>query len=182
MAKFFNTLTKDQKIFIRRQKLFFTATAPTQGRINLSPKGMDTLRILDDNTIAYLDLTGSGNETAAHITQTGRMTIMLCAFEGAPLILRLYGQGEVILPQDQRWPSLIKQFELIPGTRQIIKLNIDTIQTSCGYSVPFYQYTGERDTLVRWAEKKGPQGLLAYHKEKNQQSIDGAEIPLDYLD
>lgn len=180
MAKFFDALSTEQKYFIRRQHLFFTASAPQQGRINLSPKGMDTLRILDDNTVAYLDLTGSGNETAAHLSENGRMTIMLCAFEGEPLILRLYGRGEVILPQDPQWNDVITHFDVISGTRQIIKLNIESVQTSCGFGVPLFEYTGERDTLVKWAEKKGDAGLLKYQREKNQRSIDGAEIPIDY--
>jgi hypothetical protein len=180
MAKFFDSLTNDQKNFIRRQKIFFTATAPQQGRVNLSPKGMDTLRILDGNTVAYLDLTGSGNETAAHISENGRLTIMMCAFEGAPLILRLYGRGEVILPQDPQWTAYMKHFEPIPGMRQIIRLDVESVQTSCGFGVPLFDYTGERDTLVDWAAKKGPEGIFKYHQEKNQRSIDGTEIPIEY--
>lgn len=180
MSKFFSALTADQQQFIHQQHMFFTSTAPQQGRINLSPKGMDTLRIIDPHTVAYLDLTGSGNETAAHISENGRLTIMMCAFEGEPLILRLYGSGEVILPQDPQWPMMSTLFEMIPGTRQIIVLHIESVQTSCGFSVPFYEFVGERDTLVKWAQKKGETGLLNYRREKNQRSIDGASIPFDY--
>lgn len=180
MAKFFQALTAEQKQFIGRQHLFFTATAPATGRINLSPKGMDTLRIIDDKTIAYQDLTGSGNETAAHISENGRMTIMFCAFEGEPLILRLYGKGEVVLPRDPQWEMLSTLFDELPGTRQIIQLNIESVQTSCGFGVPLYKFAGDRDTLVKWAWKKGDQGLSRYRREKNRQSIDGIKIPFDY--
>ena len=180
MAKFFNQLNDAHIAFIQQQKLFFTATAAQSGRINLSPKGMDTLRILNPNTVAYLDLTGSGNETAAHIAENGRITIMFCSFDEDPLILRLYGRGEVITPNNQQWHSHIKLFKPLPGTRQIIAQRIDSVQTSCGYAVPLYQYEGERDTLARWAEKKGEQGIRKYWEERNQSSIDG--LPTHLLD
>lgn len=180
MAKFFQALTDDLQTFISGQKIFFTATAPETGRINLSPKGMDTFRIIDKTRICYLDLTGSGNETAAHILQNGRLTIMFCAFEGEPLILRLYGRGEVITPDSPQWELLIPLFEALPGTRQIILLNIESLQSSCGFSVPLYQFVGERDTLLQWANKKGETGLDQYRQEKNTTSIDGIEIPVRY--
>jgi hypothetical protein len=173
MAKFYEQLKDTHVEFIQQQKLFFTATAPESGRINLSPKGMDTLRILDANTVAYLDLTGSGNETAAHIADNGRMTMMFCSFADNPLILRLYGQGEVITPKHPRWQTLLHEFQPMPGMRQIILLHIDSVQTSCGYAVPLYSYEGERETLARWAEKKGENGIRQYWKERNQNSIDG---------
>ena len=180
MAKFFNQLNDTHIAFIQRQKLFFTATAPQSGRINLSPKGMDTLRILNADKVAYLDLTGSGNETAAHVAENSRITIMFCSFDENPLILRLYGRGEVITPNNQQWQSDIKLFTPLPGARQIIALHIDSVQTSCGYAVPLYRYEGERDTLARWAEKKGEQGIRQYWEERNQSSIDG--LPTHLLD
>ncbi|MES2407036.1 MAG: pyridoxamine 5'-phosphate oxidase family protein [Pseudomonadota bacterium] len=173
MAKFYPALTEQHLHFIRCQHIFFTATAPVAGRINLSPKGMDSLRILGPNRVAYLDLTGSGNETAAHVLENGRMTLMFCSFDADPLILRLYGQGRAVQPRDADWSQLRSHFPALPGERQIIELDIDSVQTSCGYAVPQYVYTGERDTLARWAEKKGPSGILEYWREKNQTSIDG---------
>jgi hypothetical protein len=123
--------------------------------------------------VAYLDLTGSGNETAAHLKHDGRMTMMWCSFDVDPLILRLYGRGRAVRRQDAEWGALRKQFPDLPGERQIIMLDIDSVQTSCGYAVPMYDSRGERDTLARWAEKKGGVGLLQYWREKNQVSIDG---------
>lgn len=173
MAKFYPALTEQQQLFIRSQKIFFTASAPQHGRINLSPKGMDSLRILSQNRVAYLDLTGSGNESAAHLLENGRMTLMFCSFDEAPLILRLYGTGRAIQPCSADWNALRTQFHDLPAERQIIELNVDSVQTSCGYAVPQYVYAGERGTLARWAEKKGTQGLLEYWREKNRMSIDG---------
>ena len=143
-------------------------------------KGMDTFRVLDNTTVAYLDLTGSGNETAAHIGENGRMTIMFCSFAENPLILRLYGHGEVITPNHTQWQSHVKAFNPMPGMRQIIAMHIDSLQTSCGYAVPLYNYEGERDTLARWAEKKGEDGIRQYWQERNQNSIDG--LPTHLLD
>lgn len=180
MAKFYPALTEQHLLFIRRQHIFFTATAPVDGRINLSPKGLDSLRILGPNRVAYLDLTGSGNETAAHVLENGRMTLMFCSFDADPLILRLYGQGRAVQPRDAEWSALRTHFPVLPAERQIIELDIESVQTSCGYAVPQYVYTGERDTLARWAEKKGPNGLLEYWREKNQTSIDG--LPSALLD
>jgi hypothetical protein len=151
MARFYPALEDRHRDFIAAQKLFFTATAPADGRINLSPKGMDSLRILDPRRVAYLDLTGSGNETAAHLRHDGRMTLMFCSFDA----------------------ELRRHFPALPGERQLIVLDIDSVQTSCGYAVPLYDYRGGRDTLARWAEKKGPTGLLDYWREKNTVSIDG---------
>ena len=173
MAKFYPALDDKLKAFIARQHLFFVATAPNDGRINLSPKGLDGLRVLDDKRVAYLDLTGSGNETAAHLLADGRMTLMFCAFEGDPLILRLYGRGRTVRPADSEWATLAPLFPTLPGTRQIILLEIESLQTSCGAGVPLYEYQGERQELVRWAEKKGEQGVRDYQHEKNRVSIDG---------
>lgn len=173
MAKFYTELNESLMQFIAEQKMFFTATAPTQGRVNLSPKGIDTFRCLDPHMVAYLDLTGSGNETAAHLHENGRMTIMFCSFSAQPLILRLYGHGRAIRPQHKEWNVLYPHFDPLPGKRQIVLLHVDAAQTSCGYGVPLYDFKAERETLVKWADKKGDAGILQYWQEKNQKSIDG---------
>ena len=173
MAKFYPSLEARHAEFIRAQHVFFTASGGAGGRINLSPKGMDSLRILDPKRVAYMDLTGSGNETAAHLRHDGRLTLMFCSFAGDPLILRLYGRGRAVHRRDAEWPALRRHFPSLPGERQIVTLDIEAVQTSCGYAVPLYDYRGERDTLERWAEKKGPAGLLEYWREKNRVSIDG---------
>jgi hypothetical protein len=180
MANFCEQLNTSHIEFIQQQKMFFTATAPQAGRVNVSPKGMDTFRILDENCVAYLDLTGSGNETAAHIADNGRLTIMFCSFDADPLILRLYGHGKVITPKHPQWQQTLQAFQPVVGMRQIILLNIDSVQTSCGFAVPLYSYEGERDTLVNWAKKKGDEGLHQYWKDRNQTSIDG--LPTRLLD
>ena len=173
MARFYPALEAKHRDFIAAQKLFFTATGTASSRLNLSPKGMDSLRVIADSRVAYLDLTGSGNETAAHLKNDGRMTLMWCSFDAHPLILRLYGRGRAVRRQDAEWATLRPHFAVLPGERQLIVLDIESVQTSCGYAVPMYTYNGERDTLARWAEKKGPVGLIAYWREKNQVSIDG---------
>lgn len=173
MARFYPVLEDSHRTFIQVQPIFFTATAPHEGRINLSPKGMDSFRILSPRRVAYLDLTGSGNETAAHLRENGRFTLMFCSFTADPLILRLYGRGRVIPRQDTEWAKVRTAFPDLPGERQIVLMDIDSVQTSCGYAVPLMNPAGERDTLARWAEKKGPAGLLDYWRDKNQISIDG---------
>ena len=173
MARFYSSLEEKHRDFIAAQKLFFTASGTADSRLNLSPKGMDSLRVLSDARVAYLDLTGSGNETAAHLKHDGRMTMMWCSFDAEPLILRIYGRGRVVRRQDAEWGELRRHFTPLPGERQFIVLDIESVQTSCGYAVPMYTYAGERDTLARWAEKKGAVGLLDYWREKNQVSIDG---------
>ena len=178
MAKFYNKLNESLRDFIAQQKIFLTASAPEQGRVNLSPKGIDTLRCLSDEAVAYLDLTGSGNETSAHLIENGRMTMMFCSFTEKPLILRLYGQGSVIRRRNPAWEELYPLFNSLPGERQIILLNIDSVQTSCGFGVPLYEYQGERETLLHWAEKKGEQGIYDYWQQKNQVSIDGLQTKL----
>jgi Pyridoxamine 5'-phosphate oxidase len=174
MSKFYTELTDELIDFIGRQKIFFTATAPEQGRINLSPKGMDTFRCLSRHHVAYLDLTGSGNETAAHLRESGRMTVMLCSFEEDPLILRLYGKGEVIDPRHSLWAELNGEFPPIPGQRQIIMMAIESLQTSCGYAVPTGELA-ERPKLAKWAATKGQVGLEKYWQQKNRHSIDGLD-------
>ena len=180
MGKFYDHLTPDLRAFIGAQKMFFVATAPLDpaGHINLSPKGLDCFRVFSDKQVAYLDLTGSGNETSAHVEENGRITFMFCAFDGPPNILRVYGRGRTILPGTEQWASLIAHFRHYPGTRQIILADVDRVMTSCGFAVPFYDFRGDRDTLPRWAEKKGPEALAAYRREKNARSIDGLPTPL----
>lgn len=178
MARFYPALAAKHRDFIAAQRLFFTASTADASRINLSPKGMDSLRVVGDNCVAYLDLTGSGNETAAHLKHDGRLTLMFCSFDTDPRILRLYGRGRVIRRQDAGWAEWRAHFPILPAERQIIVLDIDSVQTSCGYGVPQYVYRGERDVLVRWAEKKGMPGLLDYWRDKNQVSIDGLSTGL----
>lgn len=173
MGKLYTQLTDDLADFIRRQKLFFVGTAADDGRVNVSPKGMDTLRVVTENRVVWLNLTGSGNETAAHLRDNDRITLMFCAFEGDPLILRLYGHARIFHPRDAEWGSLIPLFPTIPGARQIIDMSLDLVQTSCGFGVPFFEFKAERDQLEKWAEKKGPEGIRQYWQEKNQTSLDG---------
>ncbi len=173
MAKFYSALSDTLMDFIRAQRLFFTASAASVGRINLSPKGLQSFCILSPTRVAYLDLTGSGIETAAHLLADGRLTLMFCSLDDAPLILRLYGRGSLLRPEDADWDSVYRLFPTIPGARQIIILDIDSIQTSCGFGIPRYTYRGERDELVTWAVKKGTEGLRQYRTEKNRLSIDG---------
>ena len=174
MAKFYARLDEQLRGFIGEQRMFFTATAPVEGRINLSPKGMDTFRCLDGGRrVAYLDLTGSGNETAAHLSENGRMTVMFCSFSESPLILRVYGRGRVVLPGDEEWAELRPHFPTLPGERQIVLLEVESAQTSCGFAVPVYELKEERQMLVEWSLKKGEDGIRDYRREKNQVSIDG---------
>jgi hypothetical protein len=178
MPKFADKLDEKLKKFIAKQKMFFTATAPEGGRINLSPKGIDTFRVIDDNTVGYLDLTGSGNETSAHVQENGRMTIMFCSFTKTPLILRLYGNGEVVRTQDEKWNNLSDKFTHFHGERQIILLNIKSLQTSCGYGVPIYELQSERDTLLDWCDARDDEKIKDYWRANNLKSIDGQPINL----
>ncbi len=173
MAKFYEALTPELMAFIRKQHLFFVATAAPAARINLSPKGLDSLRVLDDHTLAYLDLTGSSAETAAHLRADPRMTMMFCGFAADALLLRVYGQGEGILPGEPRWAALRPLFPQHPGARQIVVMEVESAQTSCGAGVPLMGYAGERGTLTEWARKKGEDGMAEYRREKNARSIDG---------
>jgi hypothetical protein len=177
MAKQFPEISPALQEFILRQRVFFTASAAATGRVNVSPRGTDLLRVLGPKAVAYLDLTGSGNETAAHLRATGRLTLMLCAFEGAPMILRLYGAGRVLRRGGANYARLLaaEYGGVEPlGARQMIRLDIDLVQTSCGFGVPLFDHAGERPTLARWAEAKERQeGLEAYRRQKNTRSIDG---------
>ena len=173
MAKRFESLSDEHIRFLAEQKIFFVGTAAADSRVNVSPKGMDTLRVIDSRRIVWLNVTGSGNETAAHVLLQPRMTLMFCAFEGPPLILRIYGKSKVVHRSDAEWEVLYARFNPLPGARQIFDLSIDLVQTSCGAGVPYYQYSGERLELIEWSRKKGEDGLRQYWLEKNQLSIDG---------
>jgi len=175
MSKVFDHIDDNLARLIGAQRMFFVATAPLDpnGHVNLSPKGLASFRIIDPHTVAYLDLTGSGIETVAHIRENGRMVLLFCTFEGPPKILRLYGRGEAVERSDPRFANLLKLFPATPGTRSIIVVALDRIADSCGYAVPRYRYEGERSQLIDWAEKKGPSGLDEYRAQHNRSSIDG---------
>ncbi len=172
MGDRFGALEAKHVAFIDAQRVFFVGTAGAEGRVNVSPKGMDSLRVIDPNRIVWLNLTGSGNETAAHVLENDRMTIMWCAFEGKPLILRAYGVARVVHPRDEKWETYTELFGEVPGARQYFELDVDLVQTSCGFGVPLYDYVEERETLTKWAVTKGPDGVAAYWEAKNQASLD----------
>jgi hypothetical protein len=175
MGKVFETLDDDLRAFIARQHLFFVATAPlsADGHVNLSPKGLDTFRVLGPTTVAYLDLTGSGVETVAHLRENGRLTVMFCACEGRPRILRLYGRGRAVEPGDAEWPAVSSEFPAVPGVRSVVVLEVERIADSCGYGVPRFEFVADRPQLADWCERKGPEGVRAYQARKNRSSIDG---------
>ena len=182
MAKQFDALTDDLRRFIQKQQIFFTASATADSRVNISPRETGALRIIDDNTVVYLDRTGSGNETAAHMLADGRMTIMFCAFAGPPRIMRLYGRGQSIQWDSPEFRQIIEAHYdgTVPlGARQIMKLSFDLVQTSCGYGVPLFDYVGERDAIDNWHDNKGPEGLAAYWKDNNLSSMDGLPTGLN---
>jgi hypothetical protein len=166
------SITPPLAAFIGAQHMFFVATAPLdgEGHVNLSPKGLDTLRVLDGSTVAYLDLTGSGAETVAHVRENGRITLMWCAFEGAPRIVRVHGRGEIVALDD---PRVVGRFDEIPGARAVVIVHAERVSDSCGYSVPLYSYEGQRSKLIEWADHRGPDGLVEYRNKKNARSIDG---------
>jgi hypothetical protein len=180
MGKVFDSITDDLRIFIEKQVMFFVATAPlsAEGHVNLSPKGLDCFRILSPLQVAYLDVTGSGNETAAHVTENRRITFLFCAFAGPPMIVRLHGTGRVVQPNMPEWETLRGHFTQHPGTRQIFVADLNRVSTSCGFAVPRMDFVEQRDTLIRWAEKKGKDDLAQYRAEKNAHSIDGLFAPL----
>ncbi|GIK40535.1 MAG: pyridoxamine 5'-phosphate oxidase [Chloroflexota bacterium] len=178
MAKFYPELTEKLQEFIMAQPMFFVATAPVEGRINLSPKGMDTFRCFDHKTVAYLDLVGSGNETAAHISENGRLTMMFCSFDEKPLVVRLSGQGRIIHRRDVAWGELYPRFEPYPNARQIIVLDIALVQTSCGFGVPVFEFKRRRTNMAEEAEQRGEAGLVRYQRQYNQKSIDGLPTKL----
>ena len=161
------------KDVVEKQKMFFVGTAGVEGRVNVSPKGMDTLRVINAKQVVWLNLTGSGNETAAHVLECTRITLMVCAFEGNPLIVRLYGKARMIYPHDEEWGTYHSQFPSIPGARQMFFVDIEMVATSCGMGVPCYEFVAERKNLAHWAENKGSAGLEKYWHDHNQYSIDG---------
>jgi hypothetical protein len=178
MAKFFEHIEPAHAAFIKQQHIFFTASAAANGRVNVSPRGADAFRVVGPNLVAYLDETGSGNETAAHLRASGRLTIMFCGFENVPMILRLYGCGRSLQRGTPEYAAMLGAAfgnHEQPGARQIICLEVELVQTSCGYGVPLFDYKEDRPTLRRWAENKGEAGVAAYHQEKNVRSIDGFE-------
>ena len=174
MGKTYTEIDASLAAFIAKQHVFFVATAPasTDGHINLSPKGLDTFAILDPKTVAYLDLTGSGIETVAHLRENGRIVILFCSFEGAPKILRLHGRGEAVEPGDPRFDALRPKFPALCGLRTVIRVALERIADSCGYGVPLYRFEGHRSQLLEWAERKGPRGIEDYRAEHNRSSID----------
>jgi hypothetical protein len=180
MAKVLPEIDKELAEWIAAQPLFFVASAPLsgEGHVNLSPRGLDSLRVLGPHEVAFYDLVGSGNETAAHLAENGRITLMLCAFEGAPRIIRLYGRGEVVRPGDARWDELRHHFgDTLPTARQVIRVEVARVQSSCGFGVPRMALQGQRDELIKWAEMKGPQALDIYQRHNNAHSIDGLPAP-----
>jgi len=175
MAKVLDGLDDELIAWIEQQHVFFVASAPAgpDGHVNLSPKGYDSFRVIDERTVAYLDLTGSGAETIAHLRENGRITIMFCAFDGPPRILRLYGTGEVLLRGTPGYAELAPRFDDRPGARAIIRTTVERLSSSCGYSVPFMEHRDERPTLEQWARRKDDDQLVAYRATKNVVSIDG---------
>jgi hypothetical protein len=175
MGKGFDGLDDALREFIAAQPLFFVATAPlsAEGHVNLSPKGLDTIRVLGPRRVAYLDLTGSGVETVAHLRENGRITLMFCALSGPPRVLRLYGRGRAVEPGDEGWEGLAGQFPGHPGVRSVVVVELERVATSCGFGVPRFEYVGQRDQLPAWAGSKGADGIARYQERVNRQSIDG---------
>ncbi len=179
MAEFFDHISDKLADFIKEQPMFFTASACATGRINLSPKGMDTFRVLGPKLVGYLDLSGSGNETAAHIKNDGRLTFMFNSFSRNALILRLYGKGRVVRPHHEAYAGLAPHFPVLPGARQIILMDVESVQTSCGYAVPEMELKAERPTLIKWTTNKGEELIKDYQQQKNLISIDGFDTGLN---
>jgi hypothetical protein len=175
MAVRFESINKEHRVFIEKQKMFVIGSAGAEGFINVSPKGMDSFRILDDKTVIWLNYTGSGNETSAHVQENGRMTIMFNSFDKAPMIMKLYGQAEVFHDAHKDWGELIAHFPKIEGARQVFKLNVELLLTSCGYAVPKYEFVEERKTLEKWVDKKGQEGIKEYWQENNLETLDGVK-------
>lgn len=173
MGQQYDALSDKLTSFLGAQRIFFVGTAAQSGRVNVSPKGMSSLRVLSPNRVLWLNVTGSGNETAAHLLSSTRMTIMFCAFEGSPMILRLYGNARAVHRGDADWDEFYAHFEALPGARQVFDLHVDLVQTSCGMAVPFFGYRAEREQLQDWAKKKGEAGIVQYWEDKNQLSLDG---------
>lgn len=175
MAVKFDKINKEHIAFIEKQKMFVIGSAGADGFINVSPKGMDTFKIIDDNTVVWLNFTGSGNETSAHVQENGRMTIMFNSYDKAPMILKLYGTATVIHEKDERWEEMTAHFEPHLGTRQFFEMHVELVLTSCGYAVPQYEFIKERDTLKKWSEKKSRDGIREYWEENNVFTLNGEE-------
>jgi hypothetical protein len=175
MGKVFDGIDEKLAAWIAAQRMFFVATAPRgdAGHVNLSPKGLDSFLVLNPQSVAYLDLVGSGAETIAHLRENGRITLMFCAFEGLPRIVRLYGRGEVLEPGDADFAPLAARFSRYPSTRSVIRIALSRIADSCGYGVPLMEFKGDRSHVADWAERKGAEGLRRYQVEKNRESLDG---------
>jgi len=175
MGNVYTEITTDLTSWVQKQRVFFVATAPiaAEGHVNCSPKGLDSLRVLDPQTVAYADLTGSGAETVAHIRENGRIVLMFCAFEGPPKIVRFHGTGETVLPGTTLWNQLAPKMSLRPSTRAIILVKVTRVSDSCGYGVPVMEFVEDRDVIDRWVQTKGVENLSAYRREKNANSIDG---------
>ncbi|MDQ6953187.1 MAG: pyridoxamine 5'-phosphate oxidase family protein [Mariprofundaceae bacterium] len=182
MGEKYTSIPEKQIQFMAKQRMYFIGTATSDSRVNISPKGMDSFRVLSPNHVLWLNVTGSGNESAAHLQQNNRMTIMFCSFEKVPLILRLYGKARTILTSDDDWDEYYGHFEPLAGARQIFDVSVDLVHTSCGYGVPLYDFVGQRPTLNKWAEKKGEQGIKDYWQEKNSLSLDDEPIIIAGLD
>ena len=181
MAKFYDTITDELVQFIGRQHLFFVATAAADGHVNVSPKGLDAFRVLGPNRVAWLNGTGSGNETAAHLAALNRLTLLFCSFEDKPWILRLYGTARTVQPGDPDFDELAALFPPLLGARQVFDVSVESCMTACGFGVPLFDYVGQRDLMPQWARRKGPEGLRAYQRAHNAVSIDGldAHLPAD---
>lgn len=179
MAKQYPSFSDDHRKFVSEQHLFFVATATAEGRVNLSPKGGDSLRILGDNRLIWRNITGSGNETAGHLLESDRMTVMWCGFETRPLILRAYGTARAVHDGDADWAELDAHFPAHDGARQVFDMAVDVVQNSCGFQVPYFDYKEERPTLSSWTEGKGRDGVKAYWAEKNRETIDGHKTGID---
>ena len=175
MGKTYPVIDDALRKFIQDQHVFFVGSAPLggDGHVNVSPKGLDTLCVLGQTTVAYLDLTGSGIETVAHVKENGRIVLMLCAFEGLPKVLRLYGRGRVVEPRQAEYSELLARFRRQEGARSIVLVELSKITLSCGYGVPLLKYEGERAELDAWAQRKGVEGLNAYREKNNGKSVDG---------
>jgi len=173
MAEKFDSINQEHIDFIKKQHLFFIGTAGAEGFINVSPKGMDTLKVIAPNKVIWLNHTGSGNESSAHVQENGRMTIMFCSFDKKPLILKLYGDAKVIHPRDKAWDEMTEHFDIFVGARQFFEIDITLVLTSCGFGVPKYKYIGERNGLIKWADNAGKDGMKKYWEEKNQVTLDG---------
>ena len=173
MADYFPSINANHRSFIDNQQIFFVASADSDGRINLSPKGQTSLVITGENELIWLNLTGSGNETAAHIARSNRMTLMWCSFMGPPQILRMYGSAEIVHPRDKAWEECAQLIEPQLGARQFFRMQVDSLYTSCGYGVPQMDFVQERTALEKWTEKKGSEGVAEYWRERNQTSLDG---------